>query len=237
MIVPSIEPSVCQVWWARPGDAREAHTRMMTGPERDRADAYRRPVDRNRFIVGCATSRLACSAALGIAADDVALRRECQDCQRPHGKPRLVDDALHLSVSHAGDWVVVAVSPSAEVGIDVERVDPRAVSTIVSALGLPPGTEADAAFRAWVRLEAALKATGDGLRVDPANVRFAPTADGTEVTVGERPAVIMQVHELAPDEDHRVAVAIESTTAIQVRQYSASSLLERNLSTILWTVH
>jgi 4'-phosphopantetheinyl transferase len=86
--------------------------------------------------------------------------RACPDCDRPHGKPLVPDTGLHVSVSHSGDLVAVAVTTAAPVGIDVE---------LGSDLG-------------WCRWESVVKATGDGMRVplfpvsDPVSYRGAPLA-------------------------------------------------------------
>ncbi len=236
---PVWDDGVCHVWWASPQDAHPALTGVMTPAERERADAYRRPIDRDRFIVGCALSRHILGSALEIGPADVPLLRECSDCGRPHGKPRLATRELEFSVSHAGDLVAVAVTPAGEVGVDVERVDVNAVSTIVAALGLPTATNTDAAFRAWVRLEAALKATGDGLRVEPGHVAFESVSGGTstDVTISGRAPISMHLHDLPCDDRHRAALAVVSTTAVRVQNHVGSQLLKRNLNIILWTVH
>ena len=58
---------ICEVWWARPDAARPWHRELFTADELGRADAYRRPEDRDRFTVGCATSRLVLGRLLGLA--------------------------------------------------------------------------------------------------------------------------------------------------------------------------
>ena len=109
-------------------------------------------------------------AAWIVGADpaDVTVRARCATCGGPHGRPVLGGsrdlDALHASVAHAGDTVVVAVSADGPVGIDAE---PRGREA-------PPGTT----LEVWVRIESVLKADGRGLAVDPARVRFADDEHG-----------------------------------------------------------
>lgn len=86
---------------------------------------------------------------------DLQVVRLCPACgSSAHGRPLLVGGAgpAHVSVSHTDAVTVVAVSHTGAVGVDVEAA---------AASGSLETT------RSWVRAEAALKASGHGLRVDP----------------------------------------------------------------------
>ena len=121
----------------------------------------------------------------GIARRDVAWRllrdlapgarptNACPRCGGPHGPVTLEDSDLVGSVSYAGGFAIVAVAaPDAAsgIGIDAElAVDPhRDAVGLAGVLG--PDRAAD--VRAWTRVEAALKADGRGLRVDPGLVEI-----------------------------------------------------------------
>lgn len=100
----------------------------------------------------------------------------------PHGKPYLDDAAVEFSLSHSGELVAVALCLDAPVGVDVERVpEPSAELPLPvlspaerAAYDLVPEPARAAAFTTyWVRKEAVLKATGEGLRVDPARLTVA----------------------------------------------------------------
>ncbi len=101
-------------------------------------------------------------------------------------KPRLAHGEIGFNVAHAGDFVLVALARSREVGVDVEAIDPRRAVTTIAEAALGP----DAAFELehlpadrraarftswWVRVEALCKATGIGLifPVDTAAAGFA----------------------------------------------------------------
>jgi 4'-phosphopantetheinyl transferase len=93
----------------------------------------------------------------------------------PAGRPYLRGDPLHFNLSHSWDLALVAVCGEAPVGVDLEhprefRAPDRLARRICSereyawlsrAGGAPnaPG----ALLRLWVRKEAAVKGTGDGL--------------------------------------------------------------------------
>lgn len=101
---------------------------------------------------------------------DVPIANPCPFCGGPHGPVQLPGSPWRASVSYAGDLAVVGVVPSAGVGafgVDAE-------------IATAPG---DHALRAWTRVEAALKADGRGIRVDPQTVVVTEDADGWSAVV------------------------------------------------------
>ena len=98
----------------------------------------------------------------------------------PTGKPYLAahDPArpLKFNLSHCGNVLVVALSLTAEVGVDVERVRPVPEWRRIADRVFDPATleqllaeiacgadERDAFLRRWCRMEASVKATGEGV--------------------------------------------------------------------------
>jgi 4'-phosphopantetheinyl transferase len=151
--------------------ARPWHLTVLSEQERDRRERLRRTADRDRFTVGVALTRLVLAGALSVEPWSLRLARRCSGCGGDHGKPRLDGPYdLGFSISHAGEVVVLAVAGGCEVGVDVERLsrigDLGAVErTLLSADETGgPLTEAGL-LRRWVRKEAVVKATGDGLTV------------------------------------------------------------------------
>jgi len=150
--------------------------RLLDPVERERRAAYRERADRDRFTIGVAVSRVVLGAHLGVAPERVSIDRTCPQCGRPDGRPRLADEAgVRFSVSHSGDLVVVAFAVDGAVGVDVERWDPLRGPEVAPVIlspaeradfdALPTADQSRAFFRYWVRKEAVLKATGDGLGV------------------------------------------------------------------------
>ena len=90
--------------------------------------------------------------------------RVCPRCgSAEHGRPHARGTDAHVSLAYAGDLGVVAWSTAGPVGVDVEESGP------------PVGDFGDR--RGWTRIEALLKATGQGLRRDPHELPDLPTAD------------------------------------------------------------
>jgi 4'-phosphopantetheinyl transferase len=94
-----------------------------------------------------------------------------------HGKPALADPAagLRFNLSHSGGLGLIAVGRDREVGVDVERIDPRRDVLRLSRRALDPAAAAvvraaDPSARptvfheAWARREALAKCHGVGLK-------------------------------------------------------------------------
>ncbi len=91
--------------------------------------------------------------------------------REPGGKP-YVDGGPHFNLSHSGALAMIAVSASTPVGVDLERPARRSRADLVRRVcstaeqaHVAAAADPDAAFiRLWVRKEAVLKASGEGLR-------------------------------------------------------------------------
>ncbi len=179
--VPPTHPELAQgdvhVWRASldhiAGDAdrmRVLHA-LLTSDERQRATAFHRPRDRDRFVAARATLRLLLGRYVHEAPG--ALRF----AYGRHGKPAVrrtaAQASANFSVSHAGSMIVYAVAQGVAVGVDVEDVRrdvphaPLAARFFSarerdSVLAAPSDARATAFFRCWTRKEAYLKGTGDG---------------------------------------------------------------------------
>ncbi|HOP17542.1 MAG TPA: 4'-phosphopantetheinyl transferase superfamily protein [Gammaproteobacteria bacterium] len=102
---------------------------------------------------------------------------------QPGGKPFL-DLPIKFNLSHCADTALLAVTPTAEVGVDVERLrevgDPlrlagRALTAdeLAQLSDAPADRQLELFFDLWTRMEARQKAFGRGIfagRVDPGEV-------------------------------------------------------------------
>ncbi|GAA1974087.1 hypothetical protein [Microbacterium pumilum] len=114
-------------------------------------------------------------------AADLTLTTICERCGASHGRPRLTRAPVAVSVSYAGRVVAVAAVRTADasaVGVDIE---PEPVAgrhrrlhdlEPLFAPAEPPDIEG------WTLLEAAVKADGRGLTIDPAAVRIGDAGTG-----------------------------------------------------------
>ncbi|MGB4778608.1 chemotaxis protein CheY [Microbacterium sp.] len=102
---------------------------------------------------------------------DAELSNPCARCGSPHGPVRIAGAPWLASVSYAGGIAVAAILPAtvAAFGMDAEPL----VDPVRDSAGPVPG-----GLLHWVRIEAAVKADGRGLRVNPEEVVVAETAGG-----------------------------------------------------------
>ncbi len=127
-----------------------------------------------RFALSRALLAEAIRAVAGPDAD-LAISTTCERCGAEHGRVRHAGGQVELSVSYAGDLVVVAAAPAvatAGIGVDVETDD---ADEARRAAELAPlfAPEAAPSLEKWTRIEAVLKADGRALRVEPAAVTFS----------------------------------------------------------------
>jgi phosphopantetheinyl transferase len=106
---------------------------------------------------------LLCAAVARVAGEVDAAALLTQD----HGGVGYAEGGLHLNLSHSGDWLAAACATS-PVGVDIERVRPRAVTgqaARVFCAGEAKALERDpdpltGFYRLWTLKEAACKAAG-----------------------------------------------------------------------------
>jgi 4'-phosphopantetheinyl transferase len=247
MAVPELGPDSCQVWSARLADYADWHRRLLSDAERERGDRYLRDSDRHRFTLGAAVTRLVIAAHMSVAPADVRLDRSCPRCGEQHGRPRPADGAdLDVSVSHSAELVAVAVTRVSagglarrSVGVDVEREVPLAGQELDDIVLSPAERLAfdaldgqarqQAFFRYWVRKEAVLKATGDGLAVSPAELTVsAPDQPPRLCDWRARPGLVGRVwmHDLDAPPGYAASLALVGRDAV-VLECDAAALMRR----------
>jgi len=218
---------VVRLWWI-PSDLRlaDAVDSVLTSQEAERARTFRREEDQVRSRIGAALLRLAVAAEDGRSPREVSVEHRCTTCGGAHGAP--LSTGLHLSLAHAGAWVVAASCRTAPVGVDVEQVatlenDWSELRAQVLAPTEHAGSPRDL-LRLWVAKEAFLKATGQGLTVDPreVSVRAGRARRGDDhavlVTPSERP-------------EHESVVAVLGSDAADILETDAYHLLQAAIRT------
>jgi 4'-phosphopantetheinyl transferase len=131
------------------------------------------------------------------------------------GKPTLAEPGspLCFNLSHSGGLALIAVAAEREVGVDIERIDPRRdvlrlaeralVPTAAATVRAAAGDERSAVFhRAWARREAAAKCHGVGLH-------------------GHLPTTPVAVVGLDPGPGFAAALAVAGESTPSVRLFAA----------------
>jgi 4'-phosphopantetheinyl transferase len=162
-------------------------------------------------------------------AGEVEVHRLCPQCgSSGHGRPLVVrrdgGPVPFVSLSRTADCAIVAVSDAGPVGVDIERSDAARFSGLAD-VALHPAEESssiEALARTWVRKESLLKATGDGLRVDPRALRVSAADQPPQLvewTGRELPAA--QMHDLDIP-GHVACVTLLADTDVPVRTRQAA---------------
>ncbi len=220
------------LWRARNTPELDRTTRLaplwavLDGQEQAKAERFRAAQARRASILARGMTRLVLAKYLATSAQSLTFEFN------HYGKPRLAERALaerlQFNVSHSGEWVVLAVTAAAAVGVDIERHRPMddalrlaarffSLSERSTLAQIASNEQLAAFFRCWTRKEAYIKAVGTGifagldtfdvtLRPDePANVlRFHTTAYETgawtlrDFDLAERYSAAVMVHAPSP---------------------------------------
>lgn len=196
---PVPEAVEVHVWWAHTDQLTDAHVALLDETERERWARHRRQDGRDRFALGSAIVRSLVAELDGVVAAGVALDRACPRCGAQHGPVTTPGRDWRCSVSHSGAFAVAAVvaaSAASAVGVDLEtRCPPEWVDLLPRVLA-PEETapEDEAGFLTlWVRKEAVLKASGDGLSRPMSAVQVSGPTDAPRLTGGAPPLVLVDL--------------------------------------------
>ena len=200
---------VVDVWTADLGVPPQEIQRLeayLDPDEHARAARFRFARDRRRFIVrrGLLRERLAQVVSEPPNRLVFSLGR--------WGKPTLRDHPCPFSLSHSHERMALAIS-ELEVGCDIERINEELDWAPVAAQLLGPSAlkqlarvpQADARaafFRCWTRMEARVKAAGDGLG----------QSIGTMAWPRREPDVAWHVCDLDGPQGYALAVAVPNHT-------------------------
>lgn len=218
---------LAEVWLADLRAERAAHHALLDPVEQRRRAAYARDVDRSRFTVAAALLRLVAARECGMPPEAVRVERRCPRCPAPHGKPRLVDTLLHVSVSHSEERVAVAVTRAAPIGVDVEHVRRADIAGLAEAVLADdePLTRPEEFFVYWCRKEAVVKATGDGLCTPLRAVRVSPAREPARLLSYRGGPVPCALADLDVGSGYAGAVAVLTDRPLRVRIRDGAALL------------
>jgi 4'-phosphopantetheinyl transferase len=231
------------VVWAHPILTLGMPGVLLEPEERDRAARLSDAGEAARFVTGRHLTRALIARLTGRDPLTLPIDRTCPTCGKAHGRPSLADDpGLSLSVSHAGMRVAVAATRDGMLGVDVESTDSRLVASGVEDLipitctadeqavlaALPEGERGENFLSYWIRKEAVLKATGDGLRVDPRLLHVSgPAAAPALLAWSGRADFVSRttMHRLEPGARHIGVLCTLDAASATVAEFDASDLL------------
>ncbi|AKG23076.1 4'-phosphopantetheinyl transferase family protein [Calothrix sp. 336/3] len=186
-----------------------------------RAERFRFPQHRQRFIVSRGMLRTILGSYLDVEAQAVQFTYEAK------GKPILDDifaeSCIHFNLSHSQDLALCAVCQHHLVGVDLEYT--RSVSDVESLAArffspreyevvrsLPPHQQQQVFFRYWTCKEAYLKAIGTGItQLDKIEINLSLDTPASLNIDGD-----WSLFEFVPKENFRAAVVV-ATQNIKIK--------------------
>jgi 4'-phosphopantetheinyl transferase len=189
----------------------------LSPDELGRAARFHFLKDRQRFIAARGILRNILASYLGCSPASVDFS------YTSFGKPSLAatcaGDGLRFNLSHSSSMALYAVTREREVGIDLERIEPRVAedgiaekffspNEVGKLRSLPASARLQAFFNCWTRKEAYVKARGAGLHISlkSFDVSLAPGEQAAFLSEGE---IGWSLEALPLDPDYAAAVAVE----------------------------
>ncbi|MFC4081646.1 4'-phosphopantetheinyl transferase family protein [Amycolatopsis samaneae] len=220
------------VRWSRPLPNEERFLRLLDDVELGRHAAYRQEADKQRFLTGRMLAKTLAAERLGLDVEAVRFDATCEDCGKPHGRPRVPGSDLTLTISHSGDLIGVAATDGVPIGLDVETAGRRADESLIDYALTPAeqkavseltAEERSAAFFVyWTRKEAVMKATGKGLKIPLQSITFSGHDEPARLVSSAHPALDparTRLADLTAAEGYRAAVAVLTTEDLQVSEH------------------
>ena len=167
---------------------------VLSEEERERAESFRSPLDRQRYVASHLALRQALSEYTGLQHAELHLSKGS------FGKPSLTGHArTQFSLSHSQGLALIAIGGRGPLGADIELLRPVPDAAVLAAehfthceqeaLAALPAHERDRAFlTCWTRKEACLKAIGVGLLLSSQSfeVGLEPDCRSVELSVAGR---------------------------------------------------
>lgn len=235
---PSVDVSAhVDVWMANPDAliAAQSSLTVLSADDWAAINAVRDQTARRSTIAARVLLRIGLSHAGGHAVPPAEWRFSAT----PRGKPVVAGGLpqIHFSVSHADQFVAVAISSALEIGIDIECVDQNIdrkmiadfchIDEVHSVGGLPRPQEIREFVRLWTLKEAYAKLIGAGHTLDFKAIQF--TLDPVSLTTAEDRVVAdaAQFETFYVSEKHvlfHVSLAMRSRSALGTTEIQVITL-------------
>lgn len=223
---PAIAGVNVEVWTIHlgvPASSVSDAKQFLSPDELARTDAFRNEQAQRNYIIAHAALRQILASRLQLKPAELAF------LNGPQGKPALagtVAGRLEFNLTHSSNLALVAVTPGAEVGIDVETMRPmpdalRLAERFCSATesealsALPVDEQAATFLNLWTRKEAFVKATGLGIVNTLARFEVTMGAEAKVKSIDGDPRLAAQwtLHSFQPAPGYIAAVAVRSPAA------------------------
>lgn len=181
-----LEPNEIHVWSTELAITRELEAEkllQLSVDERERAERFRFPIHKSRFIAARSTLRQILCLYSGILPEDLSF------AYTKHNKPHLLTPAnspIQFNMSHSDNMAIYAITLNHKVGIDIEKVQATFNQAVAERffskqeytylIQQPENEQLATFYRIWSRKEAIIKAVGKGLSIPLSSFSVAVTA-------------------------------------------------------------
>lgn len=171
-----------------PGE-RERYLPYIPGEKRQRLPKFRHWQDAQRTLLGYSLLSFLLARETGIERGKLELVFDY------YGKPHLPGVNLHFNLSHSGEFIACAISPTI-IGTDVETIQPIDLSIaehffspmeVQDLFSLPEEKRTEYFFNLWTLKESYIKAEGLGVSIPLHSFSFQIAADGQINFTTQRP--------------------------------------------------
>lgn len=142
----------------------------LSGDERERAERLKIEEKKKQFVI----TRGALRKILSNCLDVEEIKFSYGQHKKPYIEEQYNNKSVEFNISHSGDYALIAITLNNKIGVDIEKINQEADFESLSnrffsekekqeLLHLNKDEQLDAFFRAWVRKESFIKATGEGI--------------------------------------------------------------------------
>jgi 4'-phosphopantetheinyl transferase len=184
-VAPALLPGQIHVWRIPVNDSI-AMPAMLSRDEIARAERLKKKHDQRRYLLARSVLRALLSNHAQNPAEQLQFQYGAYG--KPYVDPNRCD--VQFNVSHSSDLILIALTKSASVGVDVERIEP---DTDVASLskrffteaeqlqlsGVSQSQQGEEFFKIWTKKEAYLKARGTGFSQHFTNISAPSQSDET----------------------------------------------------------
>jgi 4'-phosphopantetheinyl transferase len=170
--------------------------KILSSDETARAVRFHFAVDRQRFTISRGLLRTILASYLATTAS--GLNFSYSSREKPSLSPAYSGKGLTFNISHSGSVALLAFTRRRKIGVDVEQIRSNfEVEAIAHRFfsaqeqqqlaALPQEQRFEAFFRCWVRKEAYIKATGEGLSLPLHQFDVSIAPEDSDALLATRP--------------------------------------------------
>jgi 4'-phosphopantetheinyl transferase len=144
----------------------------LSEDENERASKLKIEHKKKQFVIARGMLRNLLSNILGKVAAEIKF--SYGEHKKPYIEEQYNDNSVEFNISHSGDFVLIAMTLGNKIGVDIEqinqKIDFKSLSDRIFSQkekeeleNLSENEQLHAFYRAWVRKESFIKATGKGI--------------------------------------------------------------------------